>query len=386
MKKRLRTLLLSVGGLLVVAVCLTFTPVLVHVRNYVSRGEVGILDFSKHPTRTVKAAPIPQPWPLDSVYNGGSVPKALLDSMEKVRTTAFLVFQDGKLLYEKYWEKFDAKTRSQSFSAVKSVVSMLVGIAVGEGKIKSIDQPVSDYLPAFADGEKAKITLRNCLTMSTGLDWHEKDRAPFSNNAYGYYGEDLEKVINDLHVEKPAGKEFEYRSGDTEILGLVLEKVYGKNLSELLSEKIFQPIGAETDALWMLDKENGREKAYCCLAPTARDYARFGHLMLDKGNWKGRQIVPKSYMEEALSPARYLGDPKNDNKPLEVYGFQYWIQPYDTLQIPTMRGLLGQLVYAIPSKNAVVVRLGHQESPNKRTPYFREDSYWYLDAAMKVLR
>jgi len=153
-----------------------------------------------------------------------------------------------------------------------------------------VDEPVANYIESFQEGEKAKVTLRNCLTMSSGLDWHESDKGVFSNNAYGYYGEDIAKVIDGLQVEKPMGKEFEYRSGDTQVLGLILEKVYNKKIADLASEKIFQRIGSETNALWMLDKEKGREKAFCCLAPTARDYARFGHLMLWKGNWKGRQV------------------------------------------------------------------------------------------------
>ncbi len=384
MKRLFRHSLFGLVGIILFGTGLTYTPPFVHIRNYVQRGEVDILDYKQHPTRQVLASTRPEPWPLDSFFNKSVVPQNLLDTMEKYQTTAFLVFQDGKLKYERYWENYDTKTLSQSFSASKSVISMLVGIALNENKIKGLHEPIAHYLGSFSEGGKNKITVRNCLTMSSGLNWHEKDRSVFSNNAYGYYGEDIAKVIDELKVEKTAGKEFEYRSGDTQVLGLILEKVYNKKIADLASEKLFQLIGSETDALWMLDKPKGREKAFCCFAPTARDYARFGHLMLWKGNWKGRQVIPEKYMNEALSPASYLKDPKT-NQPLQTYGFQFWMQPYKGMETTSMRGLLGQLIWAIPSKNAVVVRLGHKESPQKVGPYFKQDSEMYLEAAMKIL-
>ncbi|MCU0339948.1 MAG: beta-lactamase family protein [Spirosomaceae bacterium] len=386
MKKSVKNSLFGLAGVVLLSTGLTYTPPFVHIRNYLQRGEVNIMDFEKHPTRQVLASSRPEPWPLDSQYNKVEVAQNLLDTLQKYESTAFLVFQNGKLKYEKYWNEANAQTRSQSFSAAKSVISMLIGIAIGEGRIKSVDEPVANYIDSFREGEKAKVTLRNCLTMSSGLDWHEGDKGVFSNNAYGYYGEDIAKVIDGLQVEKPIGKEFEYRSGDTQILGLILEKVYRKKIADLASEKIFQQIGSETNALWMLDKEDGHEKSFCCLAPTARDYARFGHLMLWKGQWKDRQIVPQPYMEEALQPATYLLN-RNNQKPQQVYGFQFWIQPYqDSVYTVSMRGLLGQLIWAIPSKNAVVVRLGHKESPHQQGVFFRPESYHYLEAAMQVLK
>jgi CubicO group peptidase (beta-lactamase class C family) len=384
MKRLLRKSLFGLGGLFLAGTSLTYAPPLVHIRNYVERGAVDILDYKKHPVRQVLASARPEPWPLDSTFNKATISQNLIDTLEKYETTAFLVFKDGKLKYEHYWEGYNNKTLSQSFSAAKSVISMLVGIALNENKIKGLDEPISHYIGSFSEGEKNKITIRHCLTMSTGLNWHEKDRGVFSNNAYGYYGEDIAKVIDALTVEKPVGKEFEYRSGDTQILGLVLEKAYNKKISDLVSEKIFQRIGSETDAVWMLDKAKGREKSFCCFAPTARDYARFGHLMLWKGAWGRQQIIPERYMNQALSPATNLLDPKT-NAPLKVYGFQFWMQPYKNLQTVSMRGLLGQLVWAIPSENAVVVRLGHKESFAKAGPYFRQDSEAYLAAALEVL-
>lgn len=386
MPKNLKKITLAFVSLLLLASALTFTPPFVHIRHYLERGDVDIYDFSKHPTRQVLASTGPEPWELDSSFNKIQIPQNLIDTMEKYQTTAFLVFQDGKLKYERYWEDQTQQSLSQSFSAVKSVVSMLIGIAVEEGKIKSLDEPVSSFIDSFNEGEKSKITIRNCLTMSSGLDWHERDKGVFSNNAKGYFGENIANVIDHLHLEKPIGKTFEYRSGDTQILGEILEKVYRKHLSDILSERIFQRIGTETNARWMLDAEHGHEKAYCCFAPTARDYARFGHLMLWKGNWKHRKVVPQAYMEEALSPATNLIDP-NTNGPLQEYGYQFWFQTYKGLKTYSMRGLNGQLIYAIPSKNAVVVRLGHKEAVQLiGKTHFKTDSEDYLAAAMGMLK
>ncbi|MEZ4900950.1 MAG: serine hydrolase [Spirosomataceae bacterium] len=385
MKRLFRHSLFGIVGFVLLGTGLTYTPPFVHIRNYVQRGEVGILDYKNYPTRQVLASTRPEPWPLDTNFNKAIISKNLLDSLEKYRTTAFLVFKDGKLLYERYWEGFDQNTRSQSFSAAKSIISMLIGIALNENKIKNIDEPVGHYLGVFEKGEKSKITIRHCLTMSSGLDWHESDRGVFSNNAYGYYGEDIQEVINDLKVEKPAGKEFEYRSGDTQILALILEKIYNKKIADLASEKIFQLIGSEDNALWMLDKPQGREKAFCCFAPTARDYARFGHLMLWEGNWHGRQVLPTTYMKEAMQPATYILD-RHTQQPQQVYGLQFWIQDYKGERTVSMRGLLGQLIWAIPSQNAVVVRLGHKESPYLKGVFFKPETYSFLDAAMEVIK
>ena len=188
MKRLSRNLLFGLVGLLLVGTGLTYTSPLVHIKNYVQRGDVDIIDYKQHPTRQVLASTRPEPWPLDSNFNKAVVSQNLLDTLEKYRTTAFLVFQDGKLLYEKYGENTDTSSLSQSFSAAKSIISMLVGIALNENKIRSLDQPVKAYLGAFEEGEKSKITIRHCLTMSTGLDWHERDKGFFSNNALGYYG------------------------------------------------------------------------------------------------------------------------------------------------------------------------------------------------------
>jgi CubicO group peptidase (beta-lactamase class C family) len=369
---------------LVAMVGLTFTNKFAHLRNFVSWGPHSIFDFRTHPTRIVQASNQPQPWGIDSSYNKKEIPDSLLKVLEDNHTIAFLVIQDGKIKYEHYWDGHGKDSLSGSFSAAKSMISLLIGIALDEGKIKSLDQPVGDFIPSFKVGGKEKITIRNLLTMSSGTSWLEKDKGYFSLNAMGYYGDDEQYVVDNFDYKEPAGVNWEYRSGDTQALGLVVEKVFGNNISTLVSERFLQPMGAEKDALWLLDGGKNHEKSFCCFNGIARDYARFGQLILNNGQWNGKQLVSQQYLQEATSPATYLKDPTEANKPVDYYGFQYWIMNRGGRTVPMMNGLFGQYVYAIKDKNAVIVRLG--KSPiGKYYHHFQGDALQYLDAGLSVL-
>ena len=380
MKKTLLAfLLLSVS-----AYALTYTNKFAHLRNFATWGTHSIYDFRTHPTRLVKAADKPQPWVIDSSYNKKEIPNSLMKVLEENNTIAFLVIQDGKIKYEHYWDGHGKDSLSGSFSAAKSMISLLIGIAVDEGKIKSIDQPVGDFIPSFKEGGKEKITLRNLLTMSSGTSWLEKDKGYFSLNAMGYYGDDEQYVVDNYEFKEPAGVNWEYRSGDTQALGLVVEKIFGKNISTLVSERFLQPMGAEKNALWLLDGGQNHEKAFCCFNGIARDYARFGQLILNNGKWNDKQIVSEKYIKEATSPATYLKDPTENNKPVDYYGYQYWILNRGGRTVPMMNGLFGQYVYAVKDKNTVIVRLGN--SPiGKFYHHFQGDALKYLDAGLSVI-
>jgi CubicO group peptidase (beta-lactamase class C family) len=168
-------------------------------------------------------ATAPQPWPLSVKYNRKPMPKDFLAKQKKLDMVAFLVIDQDSLLQEFYRDGYGPKSLTNSFSMAKSVVSMLVGVALKEGKIKSIDQPVADFLPEFKNGAKAKITLRHLLTMSSGLDWDESYSNPLSMTTEAYYGDDLKSLIDRQEVETEPGKEFFYKSGNTQVLAFVLE-------------------------------------------------------------------------------------------------------------------------------------------------------------------
>jgi CubicO group peptidase (beta-lactamase class C family) len=310
------------------------------------------------------------------------VAQAIIDSND---THAFLVIQDGKLIYERYWDNYDSSRLSGSFSAAKSIVSLLIGIALDEGKIKSLDEPVGNYVDHFKTKGLEKVTIKDLLTMSSGTNYYEGDKSYFSLNAYGYYGDDLEHMVQMMEKKEEPGEFWQYRSGDTQVLGFVVEKVFGQNLSTLVSERFYKPMGAEFDAFWLLDGKEKREKAFCCFNGVARDYARFGQLVLNNGSWNGKRIVSEKYIKEATSPASYLKDREENNAPVDFYGYQYWILKHSGVTVIEQNGLFGQYVYIIPEKNAVVVRLG-ESKVTKHIHHFQPENFTYVDAALSVLK
>ena len=353
-----------------------------YLRRAIMHGNPGIEDYQFFCNRTIEAGKA-QPWNIADDCNGFKIPDSLTKIIESYRPIAYLVIQNEEIVFEKYWEGFNENSLSNSFSASKSIVSLLVGIAIDEGKINSVDDKVGKYLPAFQEGRKKELTIRDLLTMSSGLNWDEAYSSPFSMTTKAYYGSDLRDLINGLELVETPGKEYDYLSGNTEVLAMVVQAATGKTISDYTSEKIWKHIGAVHDALWCLDSEDGIEKAYCCFNSNARDFARFGQLILNDGKWNGRQIVSDAYVHEATRPATYLID-KEDGESVDFYGYQWWIIHYKGYVIPYMRGILGQYIFAIPGKNAVVVRLGHDRS-HEYKDHHTMDIYTYLDAAFMVL-
>jgi len=378
----------SLIGVSLTAILLTGTlylPSFDHVRNFMAWGKHSIFDFRTHPTRNIENGDAPQVWPHDSLYNKIELTDSLLAKIDSNNTHAFLVIQDGKIIYEKYFDGYTKDSISGSFSAAKSIISMLVGIALGEGKIKSLDEPVGTYVPHFKEGDLAKIRIKDLLTMSSGTSYNESDQSYLGLTAKMYYADDQEYVVNLMEAKEPAGVNWEYRSGDTQVLGLVVEKAFGKNISELTSEYFMKPMGAENDAKWLLDGDSKHEKAFCCFNGVARDYARFGELMRTNGKWKDKQLVPEDYMKAAISPASYLKDPTEGDKLVDFYGFQFWVFNYRGFSIPTMNGLFGQYVYTIREKNAIIVRLG-ETKVTKPVHHFQPENFTYIDAALSILK
>jgi CubicO group peptidase (beta-lactamase class C family) len=372
-------------SLVIVLAALSVTDNFSHLRNFAVWGVHSIHDHRTHPVSEVPASTMPQPWEMDSLYNKVELSGALLAEIDSNNTHAFLVFQDGKLLYEKYWDGYTPQTISGSFSAAKSIVSLLIGIALDEKKILSLDEPVSKYIDHFNTNGLEKVTIKHLLTMSSGTNYQESDKGYFSLNASAYYGDDMDYLITRMEKKEAPGVYWQYRSGDTQVLGLIVEKVFGKSISALVSERFMQPMGAETDALWLLDGEKKHEKAFCCFNAAARDYARFGQLVLNKGMWNGQQLVSSSYIAEATTPASFLKDREENDSSVDFYGYQYWMIDHKGTHAIAMSGLFGQYVYIIPEKNAVAVRLGNSKVV-KPIHHHQPENFLYLDAAMEILR
>ncbi|MBX0334199.1 beta-lactamase family protein [Pontibacter sp. HSC-14F20] len=309
--------------------------------------------------RKIAAADTPQPWPLASRYNQLSLPQELQQLHEQLESVAFVVVHRDSLLHEQYWDGYSEESLSNSFSVAKSIVSILVGVALQEGAIQSIDQPVGDFLPEFREGAKAKITLRHLLWMSSGLNWDESYGNPLSVTTEAYYGSDLKKVVRKLEAVEEPGQAFSYKSGDTQILAFVLEAATGQNLADYAEQKLWRPLGAERKAEWSIDHPLGNEKAYCCFFSNARDFARIGQLYLQKGIWKGDTLVSADFVQASLTPSG-LTD-ANTGNPTTHYGYQWWLLPdYKDQSIFYARGILGQYVIVIPEKELVIVRLGRK--------------------------
>ena len=323
-------------------------------------------------------------WAISDKYNSYKLSKKDSAYIDDMKTVSFLVIRNDSILYETYRGGWNDTLTSNLFSATKSIVGMLVGIAMDEGKIGSVDDKVMKYIPEYNRGRQKDITIRNLLTMSAGMDWDEAYASLFSVTTHGYYGNDLYKLIMGLDIVDTPGVQYSYRSGETQLLSFVLEAATGETISKYAEKKLWRPMMAGQDAFWLLDKKDGDEKSFCCFHTTARDAARFGRLMLNMGNWNGSQLVSREYMEEALAPASYLKDQWGKD-PLTYYGYQTWIMNYNGERCPYFRGMLGQYIIAIPSKNAVVVRLGHKRSRE----YVKElttDIIQYMEIAEKILQ
>jgi CubicO group peptidase (beta-lactamase class C family) len=355
------------------------------LKNFAIWGVHTIHDHKTHPVRVVESGDAPQAWPYDSAYNQKQIPQEFMTIIDSNDTHAFLVIQDGKLLYEKYWDGYDSAKISGSFSAAKSIISLLTGIAIDEGKIKSVEEPAGNYLPHFKTNGLDKVRIKDLLTMSSGTNYNEGDKSYFSMNAYGYYGDDEEYMVNMMERKEAPGVYWQYRSGDTQVLGLIVEKVFGQSISALVSERFMKPMGANADALWLLDGAEKHEKAFCCFNAVARDYAKFGQLVLNKGNWNGKQLVSEKYIAEATAPASSLKDRTENDQPVDYYGYQYWMVNHSGVHAIAQNGLFGQYVYIIPQKNAIVVRLG-ESKVTKPIHHHQPENFTYIDAALSVLK
>jgi len=325
---------------------------------------VGIDDYTIFHNRTIKAGTY-VPIPEASLYNKTKLSSEFKKYLAETQTIAFLVLKNDSVYYEEYWDGYDANSLSNSFSAAKSIVSILVGIAIDEGKIRSVDQKVSDFIPEYKQGLNAELTIKHLLTMSASFNWDESYNGLFSKTTKAYYGRNLEKMLLNLKVTNTPGQEFNYQSSNQLVLAYIIERVTGTTLSEYASEKLWKPLGAENDALWCLDKKDGLEKAYCCFNSNARDFSRIGLLYLHHGVFNNQRIVSEEYVKKSVEPADLVDEFGNK---VDYYGYSWWLSDVDTVNYFYARGILGQYIIVIPDKNIVVVRLGKIRKGHKGLP------------------
>jgi len=316
----------------------------------------------------------PQPWQDINPSEFAELSTEERARIESLEPASFLVAYGDTVIYEEYWNEHSQERLGNSFSMEKSIVSLLIGCAIDEGKIKSIDEPVANYLPEF-DDEKKDITIKQVLTMSTGLSWSESYIHPFCDVAELYFDtDDRDLSCNRRTIEEEPGVTWRYKSGDTQVLTFVLQEAIGMTISEYAAQKLWIPMGAESEALWSLaSDENSTEKGFCCFYATSRDFLRLGKLINNKGSWNGQQLVSADYVKDFCTVADLR---KANGKPNNCYGYQYWIYQGMPYEITYFRGMSGQYIISIPSKDLVIVRTGNGVEDNVIST---TDSDYYLD-------
>ena len=292
-----------------------------------------------------------------------------LDSFTNTHETiSFLIIRNDTILYERYRKKRTDTSLVSSFSLVKPIVSTLIGIAIDEGKIKSIDDKIIDYLPELKSKPGwDQITIKHLLHHTSGIRFSDNNLNPVSDNAQFYWGNNLRKEMLNMTLQCPPGTMFRYSSENTLLLGAILEKVSGTTISKYLEEKIWKPLQMEAPAYWSLDRPDslGIEKVFCCLQARAIDFAKIGRLYLNGGNWNGKQIVSKSWVDYSTHP-----DPSGGNK--HFYNNNWGIGPLKYGSFYAV-GLYGQYVYVYPEKHIIIVRFGDTDigySPSYWTNVF----------------
>jgi CubicO group peptidase (beta-lactamase class C family) len=318
----------------------------------------------------VPAAPAPSALPAGAPLK---LPVDVDAFMQGQRSAALLIVHDGKLRLERYGLGFDAGGRWTSFSMAKSVTSTLVGAALRDGHIRSLDDKVTDYLPQLKGSAYAEVNLRQLLTMTSGVRWNEdyadkkSDVALFNDHKPEEGLDTIVSYLRRLPREVPAGTRWHYSTGETNLVGILLGAAVKKPLAEYLSEKIWVPAGMEQQATWILSK-TGKEISGCCIQAATRDFARFGLFMLNGATVSGRSIVPDGWMAEATTRRVPTGQPGRG------YGYQWWT--YDDGSYAA-RGIFGQGIFIDPKRKLVIaVNANWAEGATHPVPSQARDAFY----------
>jgi CubicO group peptidase (beta-lactamase class C family) len=301
------------------------------------------------PVRTVVAGDKPYPLPKDEVDLGDveivteDLVMTVNDYVKRQNVAGLIVVKDGKVVYERYELGNTPESRWISYSVAKSVTSLLVGAAIKDGYIKSVDEPVTDYLPRLRNSSYDQSTIRNILQMSSGVEWDEDYADPESdiNTVPWDTLRVYEYLRNKPRVSTP-GQVFNYNTAETNLVGTLLRSAIGNNLSTYLSEKIWQPFGMQHDAYWVLSDPGGGEFGGSSLNATLRDYARIGLFALRNGELRNCQrVLPDGWMDESIAPSKGYGG----------YGYLWWLRGDGAY---AARGIFGQGIYVNPVENVVI--------------------------------
>ncbi len=339
----------------------------IHYPEPIAAIRLGLAPASKTPdlmpSHLIVASPSSSaPWQvgtdekIDEVtYNGAKM--NIQEFFDTTHTNAFLVIRDGKLTFEYYKDQKYADTRLPSYSVGKAMVSLVAGQLIDQGNISESDTFVK-YFPEYKTGGSFdEITVQQLLDMQSGVG--VSDNYPSGPSGWGvaiaqmYASTDIPWFLkHNRKMDFEPGKDSIYRSVDPQMIGMIIQKVTGKSVSDYFTENIWQPVGAEFDATWNVDRVGGYEKTFCCFNAVARDYARIGQLVMDKGivPETKRQIISSSWMDRITKPVTRLDYDWG-------YGAYFW-HPYPGVSL--MLGLHGQFVYIDIPNNTVIVKLSDE--------------------------
>lgn len=320
--------------------------------------------------RVVQAGGTPSPLPPGPALK---LPLDVDAYMAGQRSAALLIVHDGKLRLERYGLGFDGDGRWTSFSVAKSFTSTLVGAAVKDGHIRSMDDKVSTYIPEMKGSAYDEVSIRQLLTMTSGVKWNEdyadpnSDVARFNNHQPEAGVSALVSYMRRLPRAEPAGTRWNYSTGETNLVGILVSNAVKKPLADYLGEKIWTPAGMEQQATWLLSK-TGQEISGCCIQAAARDYARMGQFILGGARVNGQSIVPDGYLAEATTQRAGIGQEGRG------YGYQWWTYADGTF---AARGIFGQGIFIDPQRKLVIASNANWAggATDRRASTAREDFY-----------
>ncbi len=327
-------------------------------------------------TRVIPAGDSPYPLPAGAPI---SIETDIDQYMKHQRTAGLVILVDGKVVLERYGLGFGPEGKWTSFSVAKSLTSTMVGAAVKDGHIKSLDDKVTDYIAGLKGSAYDAVTVRQLLTMTSGVRWNEDYTDPESDVAlFNEYqaanGEDVTVgYMKTLPREAPAGTKWVYKTGETNLIGVLVSEATGKPLAEYLSEKIWAPLGMEQDATWLLGS-TGHEISGCCVQASTRDFARFGQFIVDGGVAGGTRIVPDGWLAQATVKQADIGAPGRG------YGFQWWTNDDGSF---AAQGIFGQGIFIDPVRKLVIATNGNW--PTAQDPGRAAAREGFYDAVQKAV-
>jgi len=342
------------------------------------RTKPAVDDPNLFPTRTI-VSNTPHAWPKSNNYNLGNLSELANTTNQEIQTLGLLVIKKDSLVFEKYMNGHSQESLSNSFSMAKTFLSVLAGCAIKDGKIKLTDR-VNTFLPEYVQDKDSALQVVHLLNMTSGMNFDENYANPFGFMAKAYYGNDIKSLLHGYQLTYEPGTRWEYLGGNNLLLSLLLEKAVGMDVSTYGSKKVWEPLGMECNAKWILDHEDGNEKTFSGLYASARDFAKIGQLYMKYGRWNSQQIVDLSYVQLSTSSVN-VKDKHGDNT--YNYGYGWWLVQHKGLDVFYMQGILGQYVLCIPELDVVIVRVGKSRLPksNGKNP---DDLFIWLDEGLRL--